>query len=217
VLEQQQVGLYSVESLQAMNDFVMWHSESGVWMWTRNGLSNISRNIIDIPLKNTYIGIYVPLKEQYWLYDDVTENAYVFDLRTKAWQIFTGISLSSSQPLSSGDYEGVQNIELDSNNVYTYPSSINTIEDTLVTTKKWRYPSDRIFRRIRIAESDSIDELETSVENQYLSAPRTSTYTTVGKRWLGLVNGTWGNMFSLSITGVEEMKTIEIETASRRG
>jgi len=68
--EKKRFGLLSDDSLSVTPYGVLWLSEAGVILWNASALKNISRGVMDIPLKQNLKGIYLPLTQQYMLHEN---------------------------------------------------------------------------------------------------------------------------------------------------
>lgn len=75
-------GLLARESLVKVSNMVLWLSEFGVILWNENDVNLISKDILDITLKDTLLGFFCPIRNQYILHDNqfasVSGNTFTF-------------------------------------------------------------------------------------------------------------------------------------------
>jgi hypothetical protein len=199
-------------------DAIFWLSEVGVIKWDSSGIQNISKNIINIPLDKSYIGLYVPTRHQYWLHDNVNKKTFVYDILRQAWFTFTGLDIVKSRTMEQGDELVNSNIFLTtSDTMNEYPQTAGDFAvDTVITTKKYPVERNVIFRRYRMDYvAQGTLEVDTDIENYDSSAP-TSTVAPAGRmQWAGLANGSWGENVQLEITNADKLQKIEIDLHER--
>ena len=106
--EKQQYGLLAEKSLVRAGDALFWLSEVGVVKWDSNGLGLITKNIIDVPIKSSLIGYFVPLNNQYILHDTTDPSdigigtSYVYHIDRNVWTKFIGLDVQQSITLTGG-------------------------------------------------------------------------------------------------------------------
>ena len=136
--EKKQYGLLAVKSLTRAGDALFWLSEVGVVMWNKEGLVLISKNVVDVPIKDTCIGFYNSINNQYILHDNNSSPtvSYVYHIERNAWVKFTGLDIVKAGVVSGGDDLDNVNLILDSTGaINTYPSTGVTTETTEIKTK----------------------------------------------------------------------------------
>ena len=82
--EKTQYGLLAEKSLVRSGDALFWLSEAGVMMWGKDGMGLISKNMVDIPISDNYIGFYAPLNNQYILTDPVPGDLITFTIQANS-------------------------------------------------------------------------------------------------------------------------------------
>ena len=133
--EKTQYGLLAEKSLTKAGDALFWLSEVGVVMWNKDGLSLISKNIVNVPIKDTCIGFYNSINNQYILHDnDSVDNSdssslgstsYVYHIERNSWTKFKGLDVVNSRVLSGGSELDNVNLILDSSpSINKYPSDV---------------------------------------------------------------------------------------------
>ena len=107
-------GLYAPNTLAKVGAEMMWLSEVGVIRWSTDGFLNISQNVINIPVNNSFYGFHCPTRNQYILHDNSTQITYVYDLSYRMWTTFEGLDIISSSIMTGGSQLENVNILLSS-------------------------------------------------------------------------------------------------------
>ena len=122
--EKKHYGLLAEKSLTRAGAALFWLSETGVIMWSSNGMELISKNIVNVPIKESIIGFFSPLNNQYILHDNETKEAYVYHVDKLAWSKFTDMDIIRASNISGGAQLDNVNLLLDSNGtINQYPTS----------------------------------------------------------------------------------------------
>ncbi len=212
ITEYTQYGLLSKNSLGRFGESLFWHSEVGFMRWDRNGINLISKNRLNVPIKDSIVGFPVPLRNQYIFHDNTENKSWVYHIDTDVWTIFNGLDIDQVQILSGGSDDNNYNLLLTSTNTVNYYPTGDTTETTSVTTKS--YPFDNIdFYRFRIDfEGDcSVNSTVTNVEGSVRQ-----TFTDIDRmEWNYLSNGSWGENIRFTISDLDKLKKIEFDINRR--
>jgi len=157
--EKQQYGLLAEKSLVRAGDALFWLSEVGVVKWDREGLGLITKNIIDVPIKSTLFGYYMPLNNQYVLHDTLNQGtSYVYHIERNAWTKFSGLDVKQSITLTGGSQLENINLFLNENTpaIDSYPTDTYTPDDSNIKTKSMFFEKGTL-KRIKVDYSGDDD------------------------------------------------------------
>jgi len=213
ITEYTQYGLLSKNSLGRFGESLFWHSEVGFMRWDRNGIQLISKNRLDIPIKDSIIGFQVPLRNQYIFHDNETNKSWVYHIDMDVWTVFNGLDIDQVQILSGGSDDNNYNLMLtSSNDVKYYPTDVNTEARISITTKA--YPFDNLdFYRFRI-DFDGRCNVSSTVAN--IEGDITQSFSNIARmEWNYLNNGSWGETLQFTIDGIDKLKKIEFDINRR--
>lgn len=165
--EKQQYGLLSEKSLIRAGDALFWLSEVGVVKWDGNqGLQLITKNILNVPIKSSLFGYYVPLNNQYVLHDTSDSISYVYHIDRNAWTKFSGLDVKQSITLTGGSQ--LENINLylkeNSPSIDSYPTDTYTTSNSNIKTKNMFFEKGTL-KRMKSDYTGSDKELQSIVEN----------------------------------------------------
>ena len=179
--EKQQYGLLAEKSLVRAGDALFWLSEVGVVKWDRDGLNLITKNIVDVPIKSSLIGYFVPLNNQYVLHDTLNQGtSYVYHIDRNAWTKFLGLDVKQSITLTGGsELENINlflksraNINPDSEEpeiqIHSYPTNTFTTDDSNIKTKNMFFEKGTLKRIKADYTGDSEEKpknLQSIIEN----------------------------------------------------
>jgi len=157
--EKQQYGLLAEKSLVRAGDALFWLSEVGVVKWDREGLGLITKNIIDVPIKSSLIGYYMPLNNQYVLHDTLNQGtSYVYHIERNAWTKFSGLDVKQAITLTGGSQLENINLFLNENSpaIDSYPTDTYTPDDSNIKTKSMFFEKGTL-KRIKVDYSGDDD------------------------------------------------------------
>ena len=214
ITEYTQYGLLSKNSLGRFGEALYWHSEVGFMRWDRKGIQLISKNRLEVPIKDTIIGFGVPLRNQYIFHDDSANKSWVYHIDTDVWTIFSGLDVSQVQILSGGDDDNNYNLFLTSTNtIEYYPTTTDETRSSTITTKA--YPFDDIdFYKFRMDFEGTGNTIAVTVVNS--DETLSYSFPSINRmEWNYLPNGSWGENIQFAITGVTKLKKIEFDINRR--
>jgi hypothetical protein len=155
--ERKRDGLAALNSVVVTPYGLFWRSEAGVMMWNASQYSNVSLNRIDIPIKDSMVGIYIPLAQQYILHDN-DASSETLEISIADDRITRTIGSWDTDTYKVGDKIFIADMDTTANNkgfVLTYVSSsqlgidgstdAETERATISTTKSYVYdiPEDK--------------------------------------------------------------------------
>ena len=214
--EYNQYGLLAKESLGKLGDALFWFSEVGAIRWDKDGIKLISKDRIDIPVSEDIIGFAVPLRNQYWFYQPTEQIMYVYHKDNDCWTTYSGIEVNQSQTLSAG--ANIDNVNLllfrtkTDSDIYLYPDEDNYTDEIVYIEKPVQVNNKKLFRTRFDYDGDLT--LESSVENRFEETNQ--TYSTISRmNWVNFDNGIWGEQVTYTITGMDKLIKIELDTIER--
>jgi hypothetical protein len=208
--EYKSFGLYAPDSLVQCGNELLWFSELGVIRWNDNGLQKISKGKIDIPINNNYLGVYVPMRDQYILHNRATDESYVYHLDNGKWTTFTGLDIECDFVLDGGTDEGASNIFIGTSGSATkYPSETDETVDTYIITKQYPINNSRIIRAR--ADAETVGSALVTSRNLY-NVSQTSVIGDMTRgEWMGIANGVWGEYCQLRLDNFDDIRNIDID------
>ena len=211
--EKQQYGLLSEKSLVRAGDALFWLSEVGVVKWDGNqGLQLITKNIVDVPIKSSLFGYYVPLNNQYVLHDTSDAISYVYHIDRNAWTKFSGLDVKQSVTLTGGSQ--LENINLylkeNSPSIDSYPTDTYTTNDSNIKTKNMFFEKGTL-KRMKADYTGDSKELQSIVENM-VGAEKTHSVSSASEEWRGVPLGkNRGKSVSFNINNADTISAIMYE------
>ena len=210
--EKQQYGLLSEKSLVSAGDALLWLSEVGVIKWDREGLNLITKNIVDVPIKSSLFGYYVPLNNQYVLHDTSDAISYVYHIDRNAWTKFSGLDVKQSVTLTGGSQ--LENINLylkeNSPSIDSYPTDTYTTNDSNIKTKNMFFEKGTL-KRMKADYTGDSKELQSIVENM-VGAEKTHSVSSASEEWRGVPLGkNRGKSVSFNINNADTISAIMYE------
>ena len=221
--EQLQFGLFAPKTLTKIGAELLWYSEEGVIRWNSEGMMNISKNVIDIPLSGDYIGFYVPLRNVYVLHDNSTYTSYVYHMTYRMWTTFTGLNIMSSSILSRGSASENMNLFLNSRDykIYKYPGDDLTSNKAHIKTMDLFMDSGQI-KRVKVDyNGNSSANLTYNLaynDKDSNNIERSTTIRGLQKntwRGLGDLGRLYGRVASFELENADEIFTIIYDAVSR--
>ena len=215
--EKTQYGLLAPESLVRAGDALFWLSEVGVIMWNRDGLQLISKNIVDVPIKDSLQGFYAPLKNQYIIHDNSdsdTTSSYVYHIDRNAWTKFTGLDIVSATTMTGGSELDNVNLLLENEgDISKYPSNSYTSDQSEIETKEF-YIGKGVLRKMKVdygeVESGIMESVMTT-ENLF-GQEKENTNTIDDPKpdhWRGIaLKNSRGKRMKFKLTDMEEIRSI---------
>ena len=155
-------GLFAKDSLATGGGSIFWLSENGVMRWSPDGLMNISYGIINIPIHQDYIGVWIGVRGQYLLHDRKSRKSYVFHDLMKVWTLFTGLLIDKYAKIDFGESTNNTILILQpGNGLIEYPSleedDVNLNCDFKIHTRRFELDNHRLVRyRMKYAGADSV-------------------------------------------------------------
>jgi hypothetical protein len=158
VPERKRDGLVNKETLIVTPFGLMWQSESGLMLWNSSEYKNVSFQRMDLPIKDTLKGIYLPLTQQYILHDNAenSETSTVTFQNTKdivkgsSWNTAIykkGVKIFIADSAESGNNKGNIIHKVSGGTLTMADSIVNSASDqvTIKTTKSYVYdiPKDK--------------------------------------------------------------------------
>ena len=208
-------GLYAEASVIYAFNSIMWLSESGVMLWNPEGIANISKGIIDIPIDADAVGAYYAPNNQYWLYCPTTKITYVYHFLNNAWTTFTEIEYVQTRQLNLGEDMDNNLVMLDADGIlHEYPTSIRAKQVQTIKTKQYRIDNHKPFRyRCRWDADVEPASVKATTYNSLAATPMIESVTDKPQRfsWILLPNGFWGEYIQFEITGSESLTGIDID------
>lgn len=208
-------GLYSSRSLVSGGSTLFWLSEDGVMGWTAEGLSNLSKGIINIPMGLDYVGAWVAQHGQYLLHCLETGISYVYHIFNGKWTTFTGLHFRRTSSLNLG--KNVTNRLLllrDDGILKEYPGSHKTTEPQRIITKEFYTGNVKALRfRCLWERGKATSKITARTFNHRMSDGLITKEYISPKRyeWLYLPNGLWGEMLQFSIDNATALSKIDID------
>ena len=227
--EKKQYGLLAEKSLVRAGDALFWLSEVGVVKWDSNGLGLITKNIIDVPIKSSLIGYFVPLNNQYILHDttityESSSTSYVYHIERNVWTKFSGLDVKQSITLTGGSE--LENINLflkdraraiptdPAVQVFSYPTDTYTPDDSHIKTKSMFFEKGTLKRIKADYTGDSEEKpknLQSIVEN-LVGAEKTHTVSADSNEWRGVPLGSnRGKSVTFQINNADTISSIMYE------
>ena len=217
-------GLYAPNTLAKVGAEMMWLSEVGVIRWSTDGFLNISQNVINIPVNNSFYGFHCPTRNQYILHDNSTQITYVYDLSYRMWTTFEGLDIISSSIMTGGSQLENVNILLSSDGkVNRYPGSYKTTEDAHIRTMDMFMDSGQI-RRVKLNYGGT-DKAKLVYNLAYTDSKskeinKIKEISDIEKniwRGLGEIGMIYGRVASFEVHDADEINTILYDAMSRGG
>jgi hypothetical protein len=216
--EKKQYGLLAEKSLVRAGDALFWLSEVGVVKWDRDGLGLITKNIIDVPIKSSLIGYFVPLNNQYILHDTTDPSiggkgtSYVYHIDRNVWTKFIGLDVQQSITLTGGTELENINLYLKENTtlIDSYPTSTFTTTDSNIKTKSMFFEKGTL-KRIKADYTGDSKEFESIIEN-LVGAEKTHTVSADSNEWRGVPLGSnRGKSVTFQINNADTISSIMYE------
>ena len=206
-------GLYAPGSLCTGGGALFWLSENGVLRWDRDGLSNISFGVMDIPVHKNYASVWIDARSQYLLHDKTSGISYVFHDQIQKWTVFTGLGIDKTASVNFG--EEVENKAIFISNdgdIVEYPStSPDENANYRIKSKVFYLGNRRIVRyRLRVGSVDSTSAL---VSNDLFGA-EPAAYTAANPerfKWIMLPITAWGESVQFLVDNSTGLRSIEID------
>ena len=217
--EKKQYGLLAEKSLVRAGDALFWVSEVGVVKWAgKEGLNLITKNIIDVPIKSSLIGYFVPLNNQYILHDTTDPSiggkgtSYVYHIDRNVWTKFIGLDVQQSITLTGGTELENINLYLKENTtlIDSYPTSTFTTTDSNIKTKSMFFEKGTL-KRIKADYTGDSKEFESIIEN-LVGAEKTHTVSADSNEWRGVPLGSnRGKSVTFQINNADTISSIMYE------
>lgn len=208
-------GLYSPRSLVSGGSTLFWLSEDGVMGWTAEGLSNLSKGIINIPTGHDYVGAWVAQHSQYLLHSLDTGTSYVYHVFNGKWTTFTGLHFLRTSSLNLGKNDANKLLLLqDDGMLKEYPGSHKTTEPQRIITKEFYTGNVKALRfRCLWERGKATSKITARTFNHRMSDGLITKEYISPKRyeWLYLPNGLWGEMLQFSIDNATALSKIDID------
>jgi len=208
-------GLYSPRSLISGGSTLFWLSEDGVMGWSAEGLANLSKGIIDIPMDNEYVGAWVAQNSQYLLHSLNSGISYVYHTFNGKWTTFTGIQFIRTSSLNLGKNMANKMLLLqDDGTLSEYPGTAATTAQKRIITKEFYTGNVKALRfRCLWERGKATDKITARTFNHRLSDQIITKEYNSPKRyeWLYLPNGLWGEMLQFSIDNATALSKIDID------
>lgn len=205
-------GLFAKDSLTLGGGAVFWLSESGVIRWDRDGMANISYGVMDIPISDNYIGLWVGSRRQYILHNKATGISYVFHDGINKWTIFTGLEINSYCPINFGDDKQNKILLVTDDFFMEYPSEeVDENCQHRIHSKKFYLGNNRVIRYR--ARFDSLDEVSMSIRNDILSEDSMLYVNESPERykWVMLPTTAWGESLQILLDNPRAIRSVEID------
>lgn len=208
-------GLYSSRSLVSGGSTLFWLSEDGVMGWTAEGLSNLSKGIINIPMGLDYVGAWVAQHGQYLLHCLETGISYVYHIFNGKWTTFTGLHFIRTSNLNLGKNEANKLLLLQGDgNLKEYPGLQETTEPQRIITKEFYTGNVKALRfRCLWERGKATSKITARTFNHRMSDKLITRDYISPKRyeWIYLPNGLWGEMLQFSIDNATALSKIDID------
>lgn len=208
-------GLYSPRSLVSGGSTLFWLSEDGVMGWTAEGLSNLSKGIINIPMGHDYVGAWVAQHSQYLLHSLDTGTSYVYHVFNGKWTTFTGLHFIRTSNLNLGKNEANKLLLLQGDgNLKEYPGLQETTEPQRIITKEFYTGNVKALRfRCLWERGKATSKITARTFNHRMSDKLITRDYISPKRyeWIYLPNGLWGEMLQFSIDNATALSKIDID------
>jgi len=211
--EKQQYGLLAEKSLVRTGDALFWLSEVGVVKWDGKGFGLITKNIIDVPIKDSLFGYYVPLNNQYVLHDVIDNGiSFVYHIDRNMWTQFTGLDVKKSITLTGGNRLDNINLYLKANGtgLDSYPTETFTEEESSIKTKNMFFEKGTL-KRIKADYSGENKKLHSIVEN-VVGEEKIHIVESESEEWRGVPLGkNRGKSVTFKIENAETISSIIYE------
>ena len=211
--EKQQYGLLAEKSLVRAGDALFWLSEVGVVKWDGKGFGLITKNIIDVPIKDSLFGYYVPLNNQYVLHDVIDNGiSFVYHIDRNMWTQFTGLDVKKSITLTGGNRLDNINLYLKANGtgLDSYPTETFTEEESSIKTKSMFFEKGTL-KRVKSEYTGINASITTIVENND-GVEKRHTVSAKSKQFRGIPLGVnRGKSVTFEIQNAETISNIIYE------
>tara|TARA_R110000737_G_scaffold252683_1_gene262076 strand:- start:1619 stop:3010 length:1392 start_codon:yes stop_codon:yes gene_type:complete len=211
--EKQQYGLLAEKSLVRTGDALFWLSEVGVVKWDGKGFGLITKNIIDVPIKDSLFGYYVPLNNQYVLHDVIGNGiSFVYHIDRNMWTQFIGLDVKKSITLTGGNRLDNINLYLKANGtgLDSYPTETFTEEESSIKTKNMFFEKGTL-KRIKADYSGENKKLHSIVEN-LVGEEKIHIVESESEEWRGVPLGkNRGKSVTFKIENAETISSIIYE------
>ena len=208
-------GLYAIDSLVFGGNTLYWLSEDGVISWSPEGIGNISKEVISIPVHTNYVGAWIHKNNQYLLHDKGSGISYVYHVFNGKWTTFTGISFVKTANLNLGSEASSKILLLQSNGqISEYPGNEPTSANKRIVTKEYYTGNKKALRfRCYWDRNAASPSIKVSAYNHFLSANMIEkTYESPARyEWIYLPNGLWGETLQFSIDNSIALSKIDID------
>jgi len=212
-------GLFAKHSLVSGGGSLYWLSETGVMQWNQDTFGNLSYGIIDIPIHQNYIAVWISANSQYLLHDKTSGLSYVYHANTKAWTMFSGMGFDMFGSLDLGSSETNKLLLGKEGERFTtfseYPGTDNaTNVDFKITTKQFFIGNLRPLRFRGIWDKMSVPtSVKALTYNHRLSSEviEKETLSPIRYEWIYISNGFWGEYVQISLDNVEGLTTLDVD------
>lgn len=209
-------GLFARDSIVTAANAMYWFSERGVMRWSPDGLAHLSWGIINIPIHQNYIGVYIAENGQYLLYDKSSGVSYVYHELNKAWTTFSGLHFVGYAYLNQGDSADNKVLMLEDTGAFVqYPG--DAVDETVthtIKTKQFFIDNAKPIRYRCMWDRDTApDVIIAETYNHRLSKEPIRTRAQSPRRyeWLYLPNGFWGEYIQFEFSGIDRLTKLDID------
>ena len=214
-------GLLAINSLVSTGSSMLWLSDIGVIRWNAQGMIPISKGIIDIPLEDTAVGMYIPAREQYALcYED--GDAYIYDIYANTWTKFDKFDVSGY--CLTTDTSNVENFNLiirdvgGVNKIYLYPNETTTTSETCsFKTKTIKIRRSKV-KRFKLMYGDTAKAAITfTFYNRGFTdgaklGVKADIHTDISSdTWYSITPGIIPTDVEITISGVDNIESLELD------
>lgn len=180
--------------------------------WNPEGLANISRGIIDIPIHDNYIGVWVDRHSQYLLHDQSSRISYVYHANNKTWTRFMGLNLDSYGKVDMGETTGNLLLFLYNDTFSIYPGTEVASSTFRITTKQIYIANHRPLRyRVAYDIMNPFSVATAYTYNEYYGDISDGRSNPPRMKWIMTPNGFWGEYVQISLDGGDGLTRIDID------
>ena len=215
VEEQSSNGLYAPKSLVSGGGSLYWISEAGVMKWDQNGMKNISKGVINIPLTSDIVAVWVETNSQYMAYSPVTREAYVYHDSFGVWTKFNGtdIQFTKSSKMNLGTSTANKVMLINGSNMWEYPSTTDANVQHRITTKRFFTSNLKPVRLRGTWATPNPTEIIINCHNELFpdKFAEQSLYNVDRFKWQYIANGIWGEDLQISLDEVSGLVMMELD------
>ena len=205
-------GLYAPRSLVSGAGSLFWLSEAGVMAWSSDGLVNITKGVLDLPLHDNYLGVWVDRYSQYLLHDQTSRISYVYHAIQGAWTKFMGLNIDSYGKVDMGETTGNLLLLLYNNSFAVYPSTAPASSTFRITTKQIYIENHRPVRyRVAYDNMHPFQVATAYTYNEYYGDISDGRSNPPRMKWIMTPNGFWGEYVQISLDGGDGLTRIDID------